>query len=159
MDDFLTGAGCVVKVRGKSGSAFKIDGWSDIIGQVDTGLITIDSIDPSENDIAVPVVATDNFRILYRFGENFGNLRVTGTIYLGTTEKGQVNSAVMEKLQKGFKDLRLSSKKDPVKVSISDGYTCKAYFIGLSIGGADPMFHKMTYTLVGLIAPKPKGNK
>lgn len=159
MSEFLTGAGCVVKVRGKSGSAFRIDGWSDVIKKVKSGLITINSIDPTETDIAVPVVATDNFRILYRFGENFGNLRVSGTIYLGAPSKGKGSSSVMETIQKAFKDLRLSSKKDPVKVSISDGYTCKAYFTGLAIGGADPMFHRMTYNLTGLIAPNPKGKK
>lgn len=148
--DFLTGAGCVVRVKGSSsGAAYKIAGWPT--GQVSNGLITIDDIKPSEQDIATPIVAVDDHRALYKFGKNFGQINVSGSIYLGPA-KGASN-AVLKAVKGAFDSLRLSSKSSPVNVSITSGYKCKAYFTGLAFGGADPNINKVGYILTGLIAP------
>lgn len=148
--DFLTGAGCVVRVKGSGTSgAYKISGWKT--GQIGNGLITIDNIQPTENDIATPVVAVDDHRALYKFGKNFGQIQVNGTIYLGRADNTSNN--VIGAVKGAFDSLRLSSKSSPVNVSITSGYKCKAYFTGLSFGQADPNYNKLTYVLTGLIAP------
>lgn len=149
--DFLTGTGCVVKVKGNSKSgAFKVDKWST--GKIGTGLITIDDIQPTEQDISYPVVAVDDHRAIYKFGKNFGQIVVRGTIYLGSnTEK---SSKVIQRVNKAFQQLRLASSSSPVNVSITSGYKCKAYFTSLAFGQADPNVNKVAYVLSGLIAPK-----
>jgi hypothetical protein len=148
--DFLTGAGCVVRVKGKgSAGAYKIDGWKT--GQVGTGLITIDDIQPVEQDIATPIVAVDDHRALYKFGKNFGTIQVHGTIYMGSIEKSE---NIIQKVTKAFDKLRLSSKSKPVNVSIAKGYKCKAYFTQMTFGQADANYNKIAYMLSGLIAPQ-----
>lgn len=147
--DLLTGAGCVVKVKGSgSAGAYKIQGWPT--GQVGTGLITIDDITPEEQDIATPIVAVDNHRALYKFGKNFGTITVRGTVYLGSNKS---RSAVAQKVASAFKSLRLSSKSKPVNVSITSGYKCKAYFTTFAFGQADPNYNKLSYVLSGVVAP------
>lgn len=154
--DFLTGAGCVVRVKGKGAAgAYKIDGWN--IGQMGSGLITIDDIQPVEQDIATPVVAVDDHRALYKFGKNFGTIQVHGTIYMGSTEKSEKSEKsenIIQKVTKAFDELRLSSKSEPVNVSIAKGYKCKAYFTQMTFGQADANFNKIEYMLSGLIAPQ-----
>lgn len=145
----MTGAGCVVRVKGNSkGAAYKIDKWKT--GQIGNGLITIDDIQPSEGDIATPIVAVDDYRSLYRFGKNFGQIQVHGTVYLGPA-KGSSN--VLKSVKSAFDSLRLSSSKSPVNVSITSGYKCKAYFTTMAFGQADPNVNKVTYILQGLVAP------
>lgn len=148
--DLLTGAGCVVKVKGSGQSAYKISGWPS--GKVGAGLITIDDIQPTEADIASPVVAVDDHRAIYRFGSNFGQIQVHGTIYLGSS-KGASAAGVLSKVASAFKKIRLSKKKAPTNVSITSGYKCKAYFTGLAFGQSDPNVNKVAYTITGLIAP------
>jgi hypothetical protein len=148
--DFLTSAGCVVKVKGKGSSgAYKIQGWPT--GQVGTGLITIDDILPEETDIATPVVAVDDHRALYKFGRNFGSITVRGTIYLGANTKP---SSAVQSVSKAFESLRLSSESKPVNVSITSGYKCKAYFTQFAFGQADPDKNKIAYAMLGTITPK-----
>ena len=151
--DFLTGAGCVVRVKGKgSAGAYKINGWP--AGKVGKGLITIDDIQVTEKDIATPIVAVDDHRALYKFGKNFGEITVRGTIYLGSTSNKSNN--VVQKVAKAFKSLRLSTKSQPTNVSITSGYKCKAYFTQMSFGEADPNFNKIQYIIGGLVAPNSK---
>lgn len=150
--DFLTSAGCVVKVKGNNLSgAFKIQGWPT--GQRDTGLVTIDDITPEEHDIATPVVAVDNHRALYKFGRNFGTINVKGTIYLGASRKGGSHNSIIQSVTRAFDSLRLASKSSPVNVSITSGYKCKAYFTQFAFGQADPSLNKITYVMTGIITP------
>lgn len=154
MAKFLEGAGCVRKIKGSGEHSFKIEGWET--GQLKSGLIVIDSIEPTEREIAVPVVCVDNFRVLYRFGKNFGALTVTGKVYLGSSAKGKAASTAMKTLKSSFEKIRLSSTKKPKKVSATDGFTCKAYFVELKLGAANAEFHYIEYTLQGIIAPEKK---
>lgn len=148
--DFLTGTGCVVQVKGNSKSgAFKIDKWPT--GKISNGLITIDDIQPTEQDISYPVVAVDDHRAIYKFGKNFGQIVVRGTIYLGSnTEK---SSKVIQRANQAFQKLRLASTSKPVNVSITSGYKCKAYFTSMAFGQADPNLNRVAYILSGVIAP------
>lgn len=149
--DFLTGAGCVVRVKGNKGTAgaYEIQGWP--VGQTGNGLITIDDIQTTEQDIATPIVAVDDHRALYKFGKNFGSITVSGTIYLGSVKDKP--ETIIQKVTSAFNQLRLSSKSEPVDVSISSGYKCKVYFTQLGFGQANAEFNKISYKLVGLIAP------
>lgn len=151
--DFLTGAGCVVRVKGQgTAGAYDIQGWP--VGIMGSGLITIDDIQTTEQDIATPVVAVDDHRALYKFGKNFGHITVSGTIYLGSVKDKP--ETIIQKVTSAFNDLRLSSKSEPVDVSISSGYKCKAYFTQFGFGQADAEFNKIAYKMVGLIAPLNK---
>lgn len=139
-----------MRVKGKgSAGAYKIDGWET--GKIGTGLITIDDIQPVEQDIATPIVAVDDHRALYKFGKNFGTIQVHGTIYMGSVEKSE---NIIQKVTKAFDTLRLSSKSEPVNVSIAKGYKCKAYFTQMAFGQADANVNKIAYMLSGLIAPQ-----
>lgn len=149
--DFLTGAGCVVRVKGSSSNAaYKIDGWPT--GLMGHSLITIDSINPVEQDIAHPVVAVDNHRALYKFGKNFGQITVRGTVYLGPS-RGAAGADVLGQVSNAFDKLRLASKGKPVNVSITSGYKCKAYFTSMGFGEADPNVNKVAYVLNGIVTP------
>lgn len=152
----MHGRGCVVRVQGGKSSIYKIDGWPS--GLSGGSLITIDSIITHESDIARPIIAVDNYRALYRFGKNFGEVVVHGSIYLGSVDKNSSGSAIGA-VSGAFESMRLSNKKTPTNVSIASGYRAKVYFNALEFGESQPEINKITYSMRGIIAPVGGGTK
>lgn len=145
--------GSVIKLNSKGTCAYKVQGWAAPKAFKDS-LLTIDNIEVTEQDIATPITAIDDYRSLYSFGKGFGKISVQGSIYLGPVDKKGDN--VIGKIKSAFASLRLSSSKKPKNVSITSGYKCKAYFQTLTFGTADTEFNKMTYVISGIVAPTPK---
>lgn len=153
MGYFLKGKGAIIKVKGSGSCAYKVQGWP-ARRKIGAGLITIDNIEATESDIAVPITAVDDYRAIYRFGKAFGKITIQGTLFFGC--HSGAGSTVMQAASSAFDQLRLSSKKKPVNVSIASGYKCKAYLTSISFGQADQQFDRVTYVINGLIAPKKK---
>lgn len=153
MGYFLKGKGAVIKVKGSGSCAYKVQGWPGR-RKVGSGLITIDNIEVTESDIATPVVAVDNYRAIYRFGQAFGKINIQGTLYFGCHSGAA--SSVVGMVTSAFNQLRLSSQKRPINVSIASGYKCKAYLTSLTFGSTDQQFDKVTYVISGIVAPKSK---
>lgn len=147
----------MVRVLGGKESIYKIEGFKTGLLKIGA-LITIDAIIPKEADIARPIIAVDNYRSLYRFGKNFGEILVRGSIYMGSVDKGS-SVDVIGKVTKAFEKLRLSAKKTPTNVSIASGYRAKVYFTTLQFGDTQPDINKITYTMSGIIAPIEGGSK
>lgn len=150
---FLSGKGAVIHTKGSGSCAYKVQGWPGR-RRIGAGLITIDNIEVTEQDIATPIVAVDNYRAIYRFGQGFGRINIQGTLYFGCHSSAA--SSVVGRVTSAFNQLRLASKKKPVNVSIASGYKCKAYLISMSFGQADQQFDKVTYVISGLVAPKSR---
>lgn len=145
MSKLFPGRGAVITLNNKGGSpVFKLQNagsLSSILsgnggGQVGSGLVLVGDVSISDSDIALPVVATDNFRALYRFGKDFGKAVISGTVFMGATSGcSGGGSKALAQLIKGYESARLSAKKKPAKLStsgarptlsISWGWSCPA---------------------------------
>lgn len=157
---FNTSSGCIKQVIPGSAGHYYVEGWpSSTHGGTDvSALVVIDAIMPVQQDIAIPVVAADDYHVLYSFGKNFGGVRVVGTAYLGMPSQSAAQQ-VMSQMQQAYDRIRLSQALAPVTIRITQGFACKAFFISFKIGQSDPDFHKLEWELQGLLAPDPQGTK
>lgn len=149
--DFFTCRGCVVRARSGSASAYKIDGWCNGAGS--GYLITVDDVNITDKDLVLPVTAVDDKRVFYRFGKNFGQIQVIGTVYCGCAGRSYINSA-LGKVQQAFESIRVSKSGRPKNVSVSSGFKCKAYFTDLTLGQVDAEHNSIKYVLSGYVVPK-----
>ncbi len=159
MSDYFLGCkGGIVCTNSKGSCLYKVEEWPARWSS-NNCLITIDNIEVNENDIATPIVAVDDYRAIYKFGQGFGKINILGTIYLGSRSEGSSDGDsrdLIGMITKAFDKIRLANRSKPVKVSIASGYSCMAYFTTISIGQADSQFDKLTYVIHGLIAPNSR---
>lgn len=150
------GASWVIKGKGK-GSVWGLDGFDPLFNPkgakktCQSGII-IQDVQPKYGDISVPVAGVDDVRVLYTFGQQFGQISVKGLILMGSTDKKSEDYA-SELLQK-FNKVRLSS--DPIPYTVSGpglGTNTRVYWTGLSFPSSDADKNTMTFILTGLIAP------
>lgn len=122
-------------------------------GRVGSGLILVGDVSISDSDISLPVVATDNFRALYRFGKDFGKAVISGTAFLGATSGcSGGGSQVLSKLVSGFESARLSTKKSPAKLSVVGGKAYPLYFVGFELSGVKADQNSIDFKLIAIIA-------
>lgn len=159
MADYYLGCKGGIKCTTTGGTCiYKVEGWPARY-TADNALITIDNIEVNESDIATPIVAVDDYRAIYKFGQGFGKINIIGTIYIGSRandKSGPDERKLIEKVVKAFDKLRISSRTKPIKVSIASGYSCMIYLTNITLGQADPQFDKLTYVISGLIAPNSR---
>lgn len=151
-----------IKCTNVGGSCiYKVEGWPARY-VADNALITIDNIEVNESDIATPIVAVDDYRAIYKFGQGFGKINIVGTIYLGgraADNSGPDDRKLIDKVVGAFDKLRIANRTKPTKISIASGYSCMAYLTNITIGQADPQFDKLTYVIGGIIAPNSRKSK
>lgn len=163
--NFLKGAGLVAATANRKSSAYKIQGGS--LGRVLTqqgvtnkGVILIDGIVIKDSDITLPVVAVDDYRVLFRFGKNFGSVQIAGTIYLGPTDCGNGrNSKLVRQVSNAFEQDRVSKKGKPIKVSVASGEAYPCYPVDLTFSQVDADKNSIKYNIECILAPVPSGGK
>lgn len=140
-----------VKVaEGKSVNAIKFDGFDSIFkNSKNSPPVLLEDVQITENDVTLPVVALDDKRVLYSFGQNFGQAAVRGTIYLhgcsSITQK-------MKQLKSAFDSKRVAKAKKPVNLSAYN-VSVKVYPIAITFSNADPVKMSIGFTIEGIIAP------
>jgi len=147
MSAFFSARGCVLVVGGAPGAGFyRVQGLRSGSGKTP---VLISGIQYTDTDVILPVTTLESFKVLYSFGEGFGNFAVTGTLLLGPSGK---TPDCIKDLTSWFKNRRTANNDSPVNVSAPGGVAYKVFFNGLGISGADPAYHTLTFSLQGVIA-------
>jgi hypothetical protein len=148
-NSYFGARGCVYVVPGQgSGNAglYKIDGFP--AADPDAPVL-LQSVEITDNDIVMPVATMNNFKVVYTFGQDFGNLVIGGEILLGPT--GDLAGG-LKNLINWFNVNRVSVLLAPVSVSLPGGAAYKAYVQGLQIGRVDPELCTVPFGISAIIA-------
>lgn len=159
MADFFTGRGLVVSVKNKRSSAYKLTGGA--MGQLFSAspsggsIALIGNILVSDKDIGLPVVCTDDYRAIYSFGRDFGQVSIVGTAFLGPADGACGGSSkVLKQLINGFESDRLSKKKKPCKFSIAGAKAWPVYFVQLELKSVNGELNSVDFSLDAVLAAK-----
>jgi hypothetical protein len=114
--------------------------------------VLISGVQTNEQDLILPVVTLDNFRILYTFGEDFGGFNIVGVALLGSA--GGPGEALGDVVA-WFAENRVTRKKEAISVSLGGGGSYQVFVSGLSIAEADTEFHIQPFIITGRIAKAP----
>lgn len=139
---------------GTSKKAYDIRGPLEAIMGVGTSrgtLLVISDVVIEDKDIALPVVAVDDKRVLFKFGKDFGALVIDGRLYMGNQVCG--DSSSLQKLQDAFEAARLTKADEPSKVSIAWSHAYPVYPVALKFSGTDPKTNSIGFAIQCIIAP------
>lgn len=153
MSGFLAARGCIYKYTppGTGGSGFyKV---SPAFPQSSGSPILLQGIDLQDNDIISPVVTLEDFKVLYKFGQAFGNATIYGDILLGPV--GSTGGG-LSALIGWFQANRVSKSSSPITFSMAGGSAYRMYATGLVIGRVDPEYHIQNFAISAIIAEPPK---
>lgn len=112
--------------------------------------ILINGVESNDTDIVAPVVTLNKNKILYTFGEDFGQIAVHGTVLLGSASGSGGGS--LNKVVEFFKQNRVSANQGMISVSLPGGGGYKMFLTGLTISVPDQQYHIQQFALIGLIA-------
>lgn len=150
----MTDQDCAVlwKEQG-SGRAYKIEGSS--LSKLTSGssqgsLILITDVVIEDVDIALPVVAADDVRVLFKFGKDFGSLTIVGRIFSGNAACG---SHLIKDVEDAFNSARLAKTTNPTKVSIAGGKSYASYPIKLRFSDTQAATNSVGFSIQCIIAP------
>ena len=110
--------------------------------------ILITGIEFNQSDIVSQMPCLNNFKVFYSFGQNFGQVVITGEVLLGPL--GDVNVDGVNRVVDFFWKYRVSERHLPIAVSVA----WNAYFVyltGMRIGQIDPQFHVMPFVMIGTL--------
>ena len=152
-------AAVVTNGRGRS-SAYKITGsaLSQLTSYSAQGaLIMINDVTIKDNDIALPVVATDDVRVLFRFGQDFGSLVISGRAYLGAKSCGDMT--LLNVIQSAFDGARLSATEKPTQVSVAGSRAYPVYPVALQFSDTQAVTNSVGFSIQCIIAPSKSAGK
>lgn len=113
--------------------------------------IIINDVTTIDKDIALPVVATDNVRVLFKFGQDFGTVVINGRAYLGAKDCG--DQQLIGVIQKAFDQSRLAKVNTPTKVSIAGSKAYPVYPVELKISETQAVTNSVGFSIVCILAP------
>lgn len=157
MASFDFARGCVYRVDtstpggGDSGSTI-IEVSPPISSTSSSSPVLLTGVQTNEQDLVLPVVTLDNFRILYTYGEDFGGFNIVGVALLGRAGgTGKALSDVVE----WFAANRVTRSETSVSVSLGGGGSYEIFVTGLSIAEADLEYHIQPFIVAGRVAQAP----
>jgi hypothetical protein len=112
--------------------------------------VLINGVESSDIDVAAPVITLNRSKILYTFGDDFGQIAIHGTVLLGRSGGG--GGSALQSVMNVFKSARVSSSGGTVNVSLPGGGGYKVYLTGLSISVPDQEYNIQKFAYTGLIA-------
>lgn len=126
-------------------------GWYNLEGLASGGgsPILILGAQSTDLDLVFPVTALGNIKILYTFGQNFGNMQVMGAVLCGPAGS---NGGSFGKVMSFFEAKRVAKSHTPVNLSIPGGRGYKVYVTGLGLAAPDAELHVQPFMIYGLIA-------
>lgn len=149
---FLCTRGTVIRTGSSTTGAYRIDGLALRDGDYP---IIIDGVDISESDMVMPVALLGGKKILYSFGEDFGDVTINGRVLLGPVDRGTASERLVS-LIRWFRANRVSASKTPIKVSIlHESKSVRVYVVGMKMGAPDPQYNIQPFTIIGLLVPLP----
>jgi hypothetical protein len=147
MKDFLACRGTVfiVKTAGGSERSFKLR--PGLVG-TDESPILLQHLNLTTRAVDLPVNTLDGFRILYVFGEAWGEISIGGMALLGAGGAGDALAKVVD-LYNNYGVGKGSDKT--MQASLPGGKSCSFYLTGLMIGEPDPELQYFTFAYSGKI--------
>ena len=142
--ELLPRRGCVFRVGDDDGDSFKLD--PDLSGTEESPII-LQSVNVENKAITLPVSTLDNTRILYVFGEAWGDISVGGIACLG---QGGVGPA-LSSLVSWYEQHTVAKSESEIKVSLPGGVSYKFYLTGLVLGDASPEYQTFGFTVTGKV--------
>lgn len=117
---------------------------------LDRSQILIMGVQLGKRDIVSQVPCLNNAKVLYSFGQNFGDVAIRGEVLLGAV--GQKDSAQqgVKSLTDFFESNRVSRSLMPIAVSVAS-HAFYVYLTGLVIHDIDPEFHVMPFVMMGTL--------
>jgi hypothetical protein len=151
-ENFFPARGCVYRhPYGDSDEGlYSVPGLKGVGGPNSPVLIT--GIDLSLSDVFLPISTSENFNIIYSFGQNFGNVQISGEILLGEVTNG--GGGVTQRILKWFESKRISKTKTPLEVSI-DSEAYLVYITGMALGAPNAEFNIQPFVFIGTQVGKP----
>lgn len=113
-----------------------------------TSPILLTSVEFNQVDITSQVPCLNNVKVFYSFGQNFGQVVISGEVLLGPL--GDMSYAGVDRLVSFFWRNRVSVKRKPVAVSVANN-SYFVYLTGLRIGQVNPDFHIMPFVMFGTL--------
>ncbi len=135
MSQFFPSSGCVYAPAGTGAGAYALSGLQSSVPILITGAQVMDT------DLILPVVCLNGVRIVYAFGQNFGEAGVNGLALLGS---GGANNA--ESLKSFVDGKRTSAGGTTAYLSTPLG-GFKVYVTGLSLGSPDSDFQIQPFVI------------
>jgi len=103
-----------------------------------------------QHDITSRVLCMNNVKVLYSFGQNYGDVAITGEILLGNYGDKFNSEQMVSKFVDFFWKNRVSNLLYPVTVSaVKEKYL--VYLEGMDFGAIDPQFHILPFVLHGTL--------
>jgi hypothetical protein len=154
---FVPGKGCVYSPSGASGGGwYKLDGLAaGGAGGAGGGPVLILGAQLTDADLVNPVTALGNIKILYVFGQKFGEVQILGSVLCGPSGS---NGGAFGQVTSFFEAHRVSNSESPVNLSIPGGKSYKIYVTGLGLAQPDAELHIQPFMIYGLIA-NPSGGE
>lgn len=112
--------------------------------------LLIDAITFDKKDSLLAVACLNNVKVVYSFGEAFGDVVVRGTLLLGPLTSN-VGTRHLQSLIDWFQANRVSASKAPVKMSIARQGAIRAYLNALRIAEPNPQFHTQAFVIGGVL--------
>jgi len=151
MPSYFPTRGCVYTVQDEGGGSglYNLPGISDLKGE--GYAVLLNGADLGDEDLVFPVSTINGTKILYVFGENFGNVHIAGQALMGEAKS---SSHVLSRIIAWFQEHRVSKSKRAINFSM-DGQGYQLYITGLVVGAADPEFNIQNFAIVAMIASPP----
>lgn len=138
------------KARGVYAIEEMRDTRDDEMGQLEAPIL-IYGVETTQNDIVSLLSCLNNTKVIYTFGQSFGNVVVNGEILLGPLGNMTVGErGGVRRLLDFFWTYRVSVYERPITVSIN-GEAFYMYLTGLRLGKVDPDQHTLGFMLVGTL--------
>ena len=113
-----------------------------------TSPILLTSIEFNQTDITSQIPCLDNAKVFYSFGQNFGQVAITGEVLLGPL--GDINYDGVNRLLSFFWKYRVSVHNQPISVSVANN-PYFVYLTGLKIGQVNADFHILPFAMFGTL--------
>jgi hypothetical protein len=148
MNDYLCARGTVVNGLPKNAAGiYAVAGLESKKGAYP---LLITGISWGKRDLLLPVACLNGVKVIYSFGEGFGDVVVRGQILLGP-QAGQGSTSHLQGLIDWFQSKRSAKSKAPVKLSILRSGAVRAYLTSLQIAEADSQFHVQNFAMGGVL--------
>lgn len=109
-------------------------------------------------DIISEVPCLNNVKVFYTFGQNFGQIRITGEVLLGPLGNTQQHNLGFKLLHDFFNQFRVSNYRLPISVSVANE-SFFVYLKGLGIGQIDPVYHILPFVMFGTLLDISRENQ
>ncbi len=110
--------------------------------------ILISGVSTTQSDIISQVSCLENVKVLYTFGQNFGQLFIRGEVLMGAAD--QINNGALKQIEDFFWTHRVSKRLLPVAVSVADN-AFYVYLTGLEVHDVLADVHVLPFVLFGVM--------